>query len=309
MVRGAGAGCEALGRKREKGRMSTEIVTKEYMFENLAVRIGMFNDEPWWVAKDVAVALGYAESSIANAIGSLVAKVPEEWRGQKRFLVDGNTLDMIALSEQGLYFFLARSNMPAALPFQKWIAGEVLPSIRKTGSYGIQTKPPTPTQMFLLQAQAMAAQEERQTVLEVQQDVLKTEQKVLVTRVDTIENKQQRARQTLLNLLPPGVGEDIEGETRDSLLIEKLHRIVNAHADETYASYESVWKDLYKRFDFRKHARIYRRLEHRVKGETILSIIEKEGGLPQLYALAWEAYAPEEAKVKHRKNLLKSKSN
>lgn len=289
--------------------MSTEIVTKEYMFENLAVRIGIFEGEPWWVAKDVAVALGYAESSVATNVGGLVAKVPEEWRDTKPFCANGNTIEMIALSEQGLYFFIARSDKPAALPFQKWVAGEVIPSIRKTGSYGIQTKPLTPTQMFLMQAQAMAAQEERQTALEVQQDVLKTEQKVLVTRVDTIENKQQRARQTLLNLLPPGVGEDVEGETRNSLLIEKLHRIVNAHAEETYASYESVWKDLYKRFDFRKHVRIARRLDHRVKGETILSIIEQEGCLPQLYSLAWEAYAPEEAKLKHRKSLFKGKSN
>ncbi|MFB8829081.1 Bro-N domain-containing protein [Azotobacter sp. CWF10] len=44
--------------------------------------------------------------------------------------------DMAVLSEQGMYFFLARSDKPTALPMQKWVAGEVLPSIRKTGSYG-----------------------------------------------------------------------------------------------------------------------------------------------------------------------------
>jgi hypothetical protein len=42
---------------------------------------------------------------------------------------------MLCLSEQGLYFFLSRSDKPAALPFQKWIAGEVIPAIRKTGTY------------------------------------------------------------------------------------------------------------------------------------------------------------------------------
>jgi len=45
---------------------------------------------------------------------------------------------MAVLAEQGLYFFLGRSDKPAALPFQKWIAGEVLPSIRKTGEYRAQ---------------------------------------------------------------------------------------------------------------------------------------------------------------------------
>jgi prophage antirepressor-like protein len=42
---------------------------------------------------------------------------------------------MAVLSEQGLYFFLARSDKPLALPFQKWIAGEVPPSIRRHGAY------------------------------------------------------------------------------------------------------------------------------------------------------------------------------
>ena len=44
---------------------------------------------------------------------------------------------MVVLSEQGLYFFLGRSDKEKALPFQKWIAGDVLPSIRKTGTYSI----------------------------------------------------------------------------------------------------------------------------------------------------------------------------
>ena len=45
---------------------------------------------------------------------------------------------MLVLYEQGLYFFLARSDKPRALPFQIWLANDVLPSIRKTGSYSMQ---------------------------------------------------------------------------------------------------------------------------------------------------------------------------
>ena len=43
--------------------------------------------------------------------------------------------DMLCVSEQGLYFFIARSDKPKAIPFQKKIAGEILPSIRKHGAY------------------------------------------------------------------------------------------------------------------------------------------------------------------------------
>jgi prophage antirepressor-like protein len=85
--------------------------------------------EPWFVAKDIAEALGYAWQP------NLVSHVPEEWRGIKPINTHGGMQNMLCLSEQGLYFFLGRSDKPLALPFQKWIAGEVLPSIRKTGAY------------------------------------------------------------------------------------------------------------------------------------------------------------------------------
>jgi len=42
---------------------------------------------------------------------------------------------MLCLTEQGIYFFLGRSDKPKALPYQKWVAGEVIPALRKTGHY------------------------------------------------------------------------------------------------------------------------------------------------------------------------------
>lgn len=88
------------------------------------------NDNYWFVAKDVAMALGYEWNGQQR-----VAHVPAEWRGVTTVVTPSGTQEMITLSEQGLYFFLGRSDKPKALPFQKWLAGEVLPSIRKTGRY------------------------------------------------------------------------------------------------------------------------------------------------------------------------------
>jgi hypothetical protein len=56
-------------------------------------------------------------------------------RGVNPIHTPGGVQEMLCLSEQGLYFFLGRSDKEAALPFQKWYAGEVLPQIRKTGFY------------------------------------------------------------------------------------------------------------------------------------------------------------------------------
>ena len=59
--------------------------------------------------------------------------MPDEWRGVGSVPTPTGNQELVILSEQGLYFFLGRSDKPAALPMQKWVAGEVLPTIRKTG--------------------------------------------------------------------------------------------------------------------------------------------------------------------------------
>ena len=96
-----------------------------------SVRVVEKDGDPWFVAKDVCEALGYQWKASAT-----VGHVPEEWRGVYSVQTPSGEQEMLTLSEQGLYFFLGRSDKPAALPFQKWLAGDVLPSIRKTGSYG-----------------------------------------------------------------------------------------------------------------------------------------------------------------------------
>lgn len=102
-----------------------------FYFSKNRVRIHTDTDgNPWFVAKDVLLALGYQWKGIAN-----LKHVPEEWRGVTSVQTPSGTQEMLMLSEQGLYFFLGRSDKPKALPFQKWLAGDVLPALRKTGRY------------------------------------------------------------------------------------------------------------------------------------------------------------------------------
>ena len=98
-----------------------------------AVRVVEHNGEPWFVAKDIARALDYAEQSNP---ARLFRSVPEEWKGVKQIHTPGGEQDMLIISEQGLYFFLGRSDKEAALPFQKWAAGEVFPTLRQKGFVG-----------------------------------------------------------------------------------------------------------------------------------------------------------------------------
>ena len=91
----------------------------------------------WFVAKDVAQALEYAYWQ-----PNIVSNVPEIWKGIKRINTPGGEQEMLCLTEQGVYFFLGRSDKKKALPYQMWIAGDVVPSIRKTGSYSVNQEIP-----------------------------------------------------------------------------------------------------------------------------------------------------------------------
>ena len=107
-----------------------QIFTKD----NFSVRTIKDEDgKIWFVARDIAEALEY---NLDGGMNRIFGNVPEQWKGGKRIATLGGEQEMLCLTEQGLYFFLGRSDKKAALPYQMWIAGDVVPSIRRTGSYG-----------------------------------------------------------------------------------------------------------------------------------------------------------------------------
>lgn len=107
-----------------------------YSNEKFSVRTTQDTDgQVWFVGKDIVEALEYSEESI-KSLTNLFAPVPECWKGRKRIqTIERGLQEMLCLTEQGVYFFLGRSDKPKALPYQMWIAGDVVPSIRKTGIY------------------------------------------------------------------------------------------------------------------------------------------------------------------------------
>ncbi|MFT4021836.1 MAG: BRO family protein [Acinetobacter sp.] len=104
-----------------------------FSFESASpVRIININEEPWFVAKDVAEALDYKWNG-----SKTVGHVPEQWRSTAKIKgveSDSTPQEMLILAEHGLYFFLNRSDKPKAIPFQMKVA-EIITTIRKTGKY------------------------------------------------------------------------------------------------------------------------------------------------------------------------------
>lgn len=128
-----------------------------FEFEQQRVRTVLIDGELWFVAKDVAEILDYEWKG-----GGTIRHIPDEWKGVYSVQTPSGTQSMAVLSEQGLYFFLARSDKPKALPFQKWLARDVVPSIRKTGSYS--TVPQLP-QDYISALKALVVSEEEKLVL------------------------------------------------------------------------------------------------------------------------------------------------
>ena len=98
------------------------------------VRSLVINNEPWFVGKDVAEALGYKD--VNHAILDHVDeedKVNSKTQGQNAPELGQRGSWLI--NESGLYSLILSSKLPNAKKFKRWVTSEVLPTLRKTGSY------------------------------------------------------------------------------------------------------------------------------------------------------------------------------
>ena len=86
--------------------------------------------EPWFVGKDVAEALGYA-----NARNAVPDHVDDEDKLRTQIEYAGQKREVTLINESGLYSLVLSSKLPGAKQFKRWITSEVIPSIRKHGAY------------------------------------------------------------------------------------------------------------------------------------------------------------------------------
>jgi BRO family, N-terminal domain len=106
-----------------------------FQFDGAEIRFVGSVDDPEWVGADIVSVL-YPEVEAKNR-STYLRGIPSEWKGLQKVQTPGGEQEMITVFEAGLYSLIARSNSPIAVRFQKWVYEEVLPSIRKTGSYSV----------------------------------------------------------------------------------------------------------------------------------------------------------------------------
>lgn len=94
------------------------------------VRTLMVNNEPWFVGKDVAEALGYKDT-----VNALKSHVDEEDKAGWQITTQFGNKEAVIINESGLYSLVLSSKLPTAKQFKRWVTHEVIPSIRKHGMY------------------------------------------------------------------------------------------------------------------------------------------------------------------------------
>lgn len=118
------------------------------------------NGEPWFVGKDVAAALGYG-----NPQKAIRDHVDEQDRGVNEMDTPGGKQPIAIINESGLYSLIFGSKLEGAVRFKRWVTSEVLPTLRKTGSYMIPKLSKELQALFLLDDRTQR-QEQRITALE-----------------------------------------------------------------------------------------------------------------------------------------------
>lgn len=161
------------------------------VFENPAfgqVRTIEIDNEPWFVGKDVAVALGYT-----NTAKAVRDHVDEEDKLTERIVLSGQNREVIFINESGLYSLILSSKLPTAKDFKRWITKEVIPSIRKTGGYQMPSTPEQRIAAALIDAQRILAEyEEKNQVLAMENSALAVDKAIMQPKADYFDELVER---------------------------------------------------------------------------------------------------------------------
>lgn len=218
------------------------------------VRTLEIDGKVWFVASDIAKALGYSNPSKA---------INDHCKGvTKRYIPHPQgkgTMEINIITEGDVYRLIIRSKLPSAEKFESWVFDEVLPTIHKTGSY---SKPMSELEILQHSINQLVEQERKLKAIEVQQG----EQ---VKRLDIIDSRLE-----VLN------GVHIEGTGRD-----RLNAMVRAYVVKKGISYADGWKDFKKAFNRAFHTCLGALLtnftrKHNLRGKpTIPRFLEKTNRL------------------------------
>lgn len=252
-----------------------------FKFESQSIRIVTLESRPIFVAQDLCKVLEISNPS--QALSRLDDDEKIELSRDSILILndDPNTVRLSGVTESGMYALVLTSRKPAAKSFRKWVTAEVLPAIRKTGTYSvpITTSIPAPQSSLDVLAQSLQALTQvAQSMAEVERR--QREQEAILTQL--VVGKEQAEAELAALPLSQELPADIPTRSRTNM-------IVRNYAQRNSVSYPAIWSklylELYYRYKFDVKARCRR------SGRKPLDQIEVDGMLEVLYAIASEVLA------------------
>lgn len=146
------------------------------------VRTVNIDGEPWFVGKDVAEALGYVKAR--NAVASHV--LDEDKKDAPIQGTPGGMQTMTIINESGLYALIFGSKLESAKRFKHWVTSEVLPAIRKSGSYEMPKKKSSEQRFKIMEMNARSRMAQTYMKLAQVDTLSSTYKNVLVSKASEV---------------------------------------------------------------------------------------------------------------------------
>lgn len=226
--------------------MNTTAITIFNNEEFGNVRTLTINGEPWFVGKDIAKCLGYSRST--KAVSDHVDE--EDIDGIPIQDSIGRMQNTPIINESGVYSLILSSKLESAKKFKKWVTSEVLPSLRKTGTYTVVATQPSTTSSIIVQptsdielpkATNTWYLKNRKRIRELC-DLMDIERRTLyhliLTEIGkTIDIEQSKSIYTRDHGFPPEFIMDVVG------YFTKMQEIADEYLDRLLEKYESLNSD------------------------------------------------------------------
>lgn len=226
--------------------MNTTAIT---IFNNEAfgnVRTLTINGEPWFVGKDIAECLGYSRST--KAVSDHVDE--EDIDGIPIQDSIGRMQNTPIINESGVYSLILSSKLESAKKFKKWVTSEVLPSLRKTGTYTVMATQPNTTSSIIVQPTSdielpkatntwyLKNRKRLRELCDLMNIERRTLYHLILTEIgNTIDIEQSKSIYTRDHGFPPEFIMDVVG------YFTKMQEIADEYLDRLLEKYESLNSD------------------------------------------------------------------
>ncbi len=230
-----------------------------------SVRIVNIDGKTYFVANDVAKALGYSvpkDAVTRHCKGAL----------KQRYLTEGGEQELKIIPEGDIYRLIIKSKLSSADKFERWIFDEIIPTIRKTGGYVANDD-------LFIETYLPYADEETKALFRVTLNNSRKKNEIIEKQKQEIQHKENV----------------IVGLVDDVTLAEK-RQILNRVVRYNHANYYERWSILYREFENKYHIDLQHRFEkynetHKPKCRRKLDYIDKVmNKVPELYEIAVKLY-------------------